>query len=181
MFAVMANANGLGEYVTPDVLEDMVWNLQTWPLDLVDWPTHNSHRLVRALCACVLCVAECKWECGCRWGVGEGGRGRCVWLVRSEGCVPVLVWVRVCVCVPLCRGRTAVFRQDVIFDPYPNRDYTGNVEGMRVLPANERVQGRWNGDPYVACWSCTLPSSPPLPSAPLCAHAQLLVAGRCRG
>jgi hypothetical protein len=46
MFASIANANSLESMVTPKLLEDMVWNLQTWPLDLVDWPTHNSHRMV---------------------------------------------------------------------------------------------------------------------------------------
>ena len=47
MFGAIANKHSLEAMVTPSVLEDMVWNLQTWPLDLVDWPTHNSHRLVR--------------------------------------------------------------------------------------------------------------------------------------
>ena len=48
MFGAIANKHSLEAMVTPSVLEDMVWNLQTWPLDLVDWPTHNSHRLVRS-------------------------------------------------------------------------------------------------------------------------------------
>ncbi len=62
--------------------QDMVWNLQTWPLDLVDWPTHNSHRM------------------------------------------------------------------DLRFDPnYPNLGST-SWENAGVYPANERVQGRWNGDPH---------------------------------
>ena len=47
MTAAIANAHGLESLVTPSVLDDMVWNLQTWPLDLVEWPTHNSHRMVR--------------------------------------------------------------------------------------------------------------------------------------
>ena len=46
MTAAIANSHGLESIVTPSVLEDMVWNLQTWPLDLVEWPTHNSHRMV---------------------------------------------------------------------------------------------------------------------------------------
>jgi hypothetical protein len=61
MTAAIANAHGLESLVTPSVLDDMVWNLQTWPLDLVEWPTHNSHRMVR-VCVwslstwCLLCV-----------------------------------------------------------------------------------------------------------------------------
>jgi hypothetical protein len=51
MTAAIANSYGLESVVTPSVLEDMVWNLQTWPLDLVEWPTHNSHRLV-CVCLC---------------------------------------------------------------------------------------------------------------------------------
>jgi hypothetical protein len=39
--------------------------------------------------------------------------------------------------------------QDFFFDPYANRDYVFDVESVGVFPANERVQGRWNGDPYV--------------------------------
>lgn len=29
----------------PDLIEAMVWNLRTWPLELVEWNTTNSHRL----------------------------------------------------------------------------------------------------------------------------------------
>lgn len=28
-----------------EVIEDVVWNLRTWPLELVEWETKNSHRL----------------------------------------------------------------------------------------------------------------------------------------
>ena len=38
--------------------------------------------------------------------------------------------------------------QDFFFDIYANRDLVFRVEGTKVFPANERVQGRWNGDPY---------------------------------
>ena len=27
------------------LLEDLVWNLRTWPLELIEWSTFNSHRL----------------------------------------------------------------------------------------------------------------------------------------
>ena len=29
----------------PDLIEALVWNLRTWPLELVEWNTTNSHRL----------------------------------------------------------------------------------------------------------------------------------------
>ena len=29
----------------PDLVEGLVWNLRTWPLELVEWNTTNSHRL----------------------------------------------------------------------------------------------------------------------------------------
>lgn len=29
----------------PALTEDVVWNLRTWPLELVQWQTTNSHRL----------------------------------------------------------------------------------------------------------------------------------------
>lgn len=43
------------------VIEDIVWNLRTWPLELVEWTTNNSHRLDicldpeqdRSVCKCV--------------------------------------------------------------------------------------------------------------------------------
>ena len=39
-------------------------------------------------------------------------------------------------------------RQDIFIDPTPNRDFQYNVEALEVVPANERTQGQWNGDPY---------------------------------
>ena len=70
MFGAIMNEWGKPELVTADVLQDMVWNLQTWPLDLVDWPTHNSHRLVRAAThtrvhtPCMpATVASAHWRC----------------------------------------------------------------------------------------------------------------------
>ena len=27
------------------VVENLVWNLRTWPLELIEWPVENSHRL----------------------------------------------------------------------------------------------------------------------------------------
>ena len=52
--------------------------------------------------------------------------------------------------VPLWTWRVCVRPdQDFFFDPYTNRDYADHVENVGVFPANERVQGRWNGDPYV--------------------------------
>ena len=36
------------EPVEPDragVLDDVLWNLRTWPLELIRWPVDNSHRL----------------------------------------------------------------------------------------------------------------------------------------
>lgn len=29
----------------PSLIEDLVWNLRTWPLELIEWGTQNSHRL----------------------------------------------------------------------------------------------------------------------------------------
>ena len=46
--------------------------------------------------------------------------------------------------------------QDFFFDPYANRDYVFDVESVGVFPANERVQGRWNGDPYVPPGPCSM-------------------------
>jgi hypothetical protein len=41
----------------------------------------------------------------------------------------------------------AMTSQDVLKNP--NADRFGRFsEGLRILPANERDQGRWNGDPY---------------------------------
>jgi len=28
-----------------ELIENVVWNLRTWPLELVEWETKNSHRL----------------------------------------------------------------------------------------------------------------------------------------
>lgn len=38
------SAAALGDF-TPGEAADTLWNLRTWPLDLVDWPAMNSHRL----------------------------------------------------------------------------------------------------------------------------------------
>lgn len=27
-----------------ELLEQLVWNLRTWPLELIEWQTQNSHR-----------------------------------------------------------------------------------------------------------------------------------------
>lgn len=35
----------LGFYNDTQLIENLVWNLRTWPLELVEWPTANSHRL----------------------------------------------------------------------------------------------------------------------------------------
>ena len=39
-------------------------------------------------------------------------------------------------------------RLDVIPDAENSGRSGGNDDALRVLPANERSQGRWNGDPY---------------------------------
>lgn len=65
-----------GAGFTQEDMESMIWNLQTWPLEQVDWPTDNT------------------------------------------------------------------LRQDIFLDP------TEPGEALTVVPANERTQGRWNGDPY---------------------------------
>ena len=28
-----------------ELIEQLVWNLRTWPLELIEWPSYNSHRL----------------------------------------------------------------------------------------------------------------------------------------
>lgn len=38
-------AASLGEAMDDGAVADTLWNLRTWPLDLVDWPVANSHRL----------------------------------------------------------------------------------------------------------------------------------------
>ena len=76
-----ATAGAAGNAPPTDVVDGMLWNMRTWPLELVDWPFDNAHRLdVRQ-----------------RIGLTRFGR-------------PQL---------------------------------------ERVLPANERWQDRWNGNPYV--------------------------------
>ena len=42
----------------------------------------------------------------------------------------------------------SVLGQDFFFDPYPNGNYQVFSENAGIFPANERVQGRWNGDPH---------------------------------
>ncbi len=54
--------------------------------------------------------------------------------------------------------------QDFFFDPYANRDYAYDVESVGVFPANERVQSKWNADPYVMV--ATLLSSLTHPTPP---------------
>jgi hypothetical protein len=66
----------------PELTEAVVWNLRTWPLELVEWNTTNSHRL------------------------------------------------------------------DVTFNPEQDRNFRSDSQSVRVLPANERTQLRWNGNPY---------------------------------
>ncbi len=57
--------------------------------------------------------------------------------------------------VPLWTWRVCVRPdQDFFFDPYMNSGGQVRAENTRVLPANERVQGRWNGDPYVHGSQC---------------------------
>ena len=38
-------AVGSGQPADDQVVADTVWNLRTWPLELVDWPVQNTHRL----------------------------------------------------------------------------------------------------------------------------------------
>ncbi|KAA0166679.1 hypothetical protein FNF28_03053 [Cafeteria roenbergensis] len=61
---------------------DALWNLQTWPLELIEWNVRNSHR------------------------------------------------------------------QDITFYEYVDRSGRYNYDSVRVLPANERWQGRWNSNPH---------------------------------
>jgi hypothetical protein len=61
---------------------DARWNLETWPLELIDWNVQNSHR------------------------------------------------------------------NDVYFYQYVNREGQYGLDSVRVLPANERIQDRWNGNPH---------------------------------
>ena len=58
----------------------------------------------------------------------------------------------------------SVFLQDFFFDPYANRQYVSHVENVGVFPANERVQSKWNADPYVMV--ATLLSSLTHPTPP---------------
>jgi hypothetical protein len=62
-------------------LSDMVWTLRNWPLDLIQWPMVNSHRL------------------------------------------------------------------DIMYTGQKDREGRA-VSATRVIPANERGQGRWNGSPF---------------------------------
>ena len=39
---VLISSGGLHD---EQLLEDLVWTLRKWPLELIDWPTNNSHRL----------------------------------------------------------------------------------------------------------------------------------------
>ena len=63
-------------------VESIAWNLQTWPLELVDWPTANSQRL------------------------------------------------------------------DITIDTEADRFGGNGNDALEVLPANERSQFRWNGNPH---------------------------------
>ena len=65
------------------VQEDVLWNLESWPLEFVEWPVLNSHRL----------------DLHFRAGPDRGG-------------------------------------------------VSHDMNTGRVLPANERPQGRWNGSPF---------------------------------
>eukprot|EP00039_Didymoeca_costata_P020083 m.340007 g.340007 ORF g.340007 m.340007 type:complete len:864 (+) comp19079_c0_seq1:208-2799(+) len=71
------------QYLSAYDLESVRWNLRTWPVELVNWPVNNSHRLD-------------------------------------------IFW-------------------DAEFNAANGRD-AGQI--TRVLPANERNQGRWNSDPF---------------------------------
>ncbi len=51
MYGSVVNKHGKGGDWTTELASDLVWNLQTWPLDLVEWPTHNSHRMVSTECS----------------------------------------------------------------------------------------------------------------------------------
>lgn len=42
--AVLKWVPGPDAFLPPSVAGDVAWNLHTWPLDLFDWPTMNSHR-----------------------------------------------------------------------------------------------------------------------------------------
>eukprot|EP00466_Bigelowiella_natans_P017295 jgi/Bigna1/147331/aug1.141_g22039 len=64
------------------LLRDIKWNLETWPLELTNYPVNNSRRL------------------------------------------------------------------DVVFNPELDRFARSHVAGMRILPANERSQFRWNTNPF---------------------------------
>eukprot|EP00050_Salpingoeca_kvevrii_P011097 m.12660 g.12660 ORF g.12660 m.12660 type:complete len:765 (-) comp3253_c0_seq1:54-2348(-) len=63
-------------------IESILWNLRTWPVELIEWPVENSHRLD-------------------------------IWFNRDE-----------------------------------DRFGRARDSSMRVLPANERDQMRWNGNPH---------------------------------
>ena len=39
------NCNAVTGARDPSLIEDLVWNLRTWPLELIEWETLNSHRL----------------------------------------------------------------------------------------------------------------------------------------
>ena len=45
-------------------------------------------------------------------------------------------------------GTTNSHRTDVVVDPQPNRDDNYGRESLRILPANERSQFRWNANPF---------------------------------
>lgn len=38
-------AYAMGKMHDPGLIEQLVWNLRSWPLELVMWGTRNSHRL----------------------------------------------------------------------------------------------------------------------------------------
>lgn len=69
-------------YSNATVVEDIMWNLRTWSLELIEWPATNSHRL------------------------------------------------------------------DIEFDPEADRFGRSKNDNVRVLPAHERDQLRWNGNPH---------------------------------
>jgi hypothetical protein len=89
LWTAMAISVGSNDVVAPSEqassVKDVLWNLRTWPLDMIQWPVQNSHRL------------------------------------------------------------------DIIYDRSINRFGSAGTDSWHSqspLPANERAQGRWNGDPW---------------------------------
>jgi hypothetical protein len=60
MYASAMITWGAEDTLAASVIDDMMWNLRTWPLELLSWATVNSHRLVRLLfrLKCTACVVN---------------------------------------------------------------------------------------------------------------------------